>query len=159
MKLILLALLVFILILIVLAIFFGLLRTIQIQHKPQQKEFFSGTVPKELPNGLYRGTVSGLNTTWEGKRFDASESSGINVFKNGSNYNEKYPFKTYFGKGVQDKELEVVKIDYSANKDPWWLRFILDEVVEVSPGKYLGKVHVTIIPGLPFSVGYFRLEK
>lgn len=159
MKLILVALVVIILILILLAILLGLFRTIQIQHKPQQKEFVSGIVPKELPNGLYRGTVSGLNTTWEGKRFDASNSSGINVFRNGNDRDEKYPFKTYVGEGIQDKNLKVVKIDYSANKNPWWLRYILDEVVEVAPGKYLGKVHVTIIPGLPFSVGYFRLEK
>lgn len=158
MKLVLVLLLCIVLILILLAAIFGIARTIQIQNKPQQKDFFGGSVPKELPNGLYKGTVN-LKTTWQGKRFDASSSAGINVFKNGDKREEKYPFKTYVGDGVQDKNLKVIKIDYSENQDPWWLKYILDEVVEVSSGKYLGKVHIIVIPGLPFTLGYFQLEK
>lgn len=159
MKLVVVGLACVLLILVLITILLGIVRTVQIAHKPQQKEFLGGIVPKVLPNGVYKGTVTGLKTTWVGKRFDASNSSGINVFKDGNSGSKKYPFKTYVGEGVADKNLKVIKIDYSANKDHWWLRFILDEVVEVSPDKYLGKVHITVIPGLPFSLGYFRLEK
>lgn len=158
MKLVLLALLCVLLIFALIVILLGILRSIQIQNNPQQKEFLNGTVPKDLPNGLYKGKV-GLKTNWQGKRFDASASAGINVFKKNGQTSESYPFKTYVGPGAQDKNLKVLKIDYSENKKPWWLRYILDEVVEVSPGKYLGKLHITAIPGLPFSLGFFRLEK
>ncbi|TSC66197.1 MAG: hypothetical protein CEO21_242, partial [Microgenomates group bacterium Gr01-1014_80] len=82
---------------------------------------------------------------------------GINIFKDTDGNQERYPFKTYTGKGLQDNK-EVLKIDYSANKDPWWLRFILDEIVETAPGKYLGKVHIQVLPGTGFSLGYFKLE-
>ncbi|MFS8159040.1 MAG: hypothetical protein ACMG6E_02285 [Candidatus Roizmanbacteria bacterium] len=72
---------------------------------------------------------------------------------------KKYPFRVYTGKGTQDKSLTVLKIDYSENRHPWWLRFILDEVVETSPHHLLGKVHVTFLPGLPMTLELFRLEK
>jgi|SRR5581483_12010879 len=147
------------LILVLLVVLFGIVRTIQVQHKPQQKEFLSKSAPKKLPDGIYKGTVTGLTTTWQGKKFDAKNKAGINVFKNGGTLTEKYPFKLYTGKGVQDKNTTVLKIDYSKNKSPWWLKYILDEVVEVAPGKFLGKVHITVIPGLPFTIGYFQLER
>lgn len=159
MKLILVSVVILLCIFLLIGVLFGLFRTMQVQNKPQQKEFLRGKVPKVLPNGFYKGTVTGLNTTWQGKKFDASRSAGINVFKEGSNKTENFPFKTSVGKGVQDTNMDVLKIDYSSNKSPWWIRYILDEVVEVSPGKYLGKVHITFIPGLPFTMGYFRLEK
>lgn len=158
MKLILIALLCVFLILVLIAILLALLRTIQIQNSHQQKEFLKGSIPKELPDGLYRGKV-GIKTTWQGKRFDASGSAGINVFKKDNKITESYPFKTSVGFGAQDKKLKVIKIDYSQNQSPWWLKYILDEVVEISPGKYLGKLHITAIPGIPFSLGFFRLEK
>lgn len=158
-KLILVSILILLCIFLLIAVLFGIFRTMQVQSKPQQREFLNGKVPKVLPNGFYKGTVTGLNTTWQGKKFDASRSAGINVFKNNKTTTEQFPFKTYVGKGVQDTDVNVLKIDYSDNKNPWWLEYILDEVVEVSPGKYLGKVHITFIPGIPFTMGYFRLEK
>ena len=148
-----------VIIVILLLFLFGIVRTIQTQHNPQQQEFLGGGVPKEMPNGLYKGSVTGLKTTWQGKRFDRARKVGINVFKNGNTIDENYPFKMYVGVGIQDKNRKVLKIDYSANAQPFWLKYILDEVVEVSPNKYLGKVHVLLIPGLPFTLGYFRLEK
>lgn len=159
MKIILITLFVFLLLLFFLVILLSLLRTMYIQHGRQQKEFLGGKVPQELPDGFYKGTVGALKTSWQGKRFDRVQTTGINVFQGTASQDEKYPFRINVGAGIQDKNLQVIKIDYSGNKDPWWLKYILDEIVEVSPGTFLGKVHVTIMPGVPLSLGYFRLEK
>ena len=141
-------------IIIFLLISFVLLRSWQIQNNPNQKLFLNGKIPNPKPDELYKGTVN-FKTSWQGKKFDASSSSGINLIDG----KENYPFKTYVGKGVQDKNLDVYKIDYNIPTNAFWLRFILDEIVEISPNKFLGKVHLKLIPGLPFSLGFFRLEK
>jgi hypothetical protein len=137
-----------------------LFRTLYVQVKPQQKEFMSGEIPKKMPDGFYNGSVGLSQTAWLGKRFNAEKQAGINKFKNeDDDVVEVFPFVTYIGKGLIDKEKDVIKIDYSKNRSPWWIRFILDEIVEVGPDSYLGKVHINIIPGMPFTVGYFRLTK
>ncbi len=140
-------------IIILLPTFLGLYRTRQTQDSSNQKIFLSGKVPNPKPAGFYKGSVS-FKTTWQGKKFDASSSSGINLISG----KEQYPFKTYIGIGIQDRSLDVYKIDYNIPQNPFWLRFILDEIVETSPGKYLGKVHINLF-GFPFSLGYFQLKK
>lgn len=140
--------------LIILLLLLALFRTWQTQNSLNQKLFLSGKVPNPLPNGSYKGSVGNIKVGWQGKKFDASSSSGINLISG----KEQYPFKTYVGKGLADN-IDVLKIDYNLPQNPFWLRFILDEIVEVERGKYLGKVHLNLIPGLPFSLGYFRLEK
>lgn len=157
MKLLILGILALILIALGIAILIGIWRTWKIQTNPLQGQFLKGKVPQNL-SGFYKGAVAGLNTNWQGKKFDSRRSAGINIFKETEGNRERFPFKTYSGKGLQDN-MEVLKIDYSDNKDPWWLRFILDELVETSPGKYLGKVHIQILPGFGFTMGYFKLEK
>ena len=78
-------------------------------HK-NQKLFLTGTIPTQKPDGLYYGTIS-RKTSWVGKKFNAQESSGINMFYDQKGEKiEKYPFKTYVGKGLVDKNLEVIKI-------------------------------------------------
>ncbi len=137
----------------------GEFRTWKVQSDPRQKLFLSGHLPVSAPDGLYTGTVVELKTDWQGKKFDATNSAGVNIFKKNDQEMERFPFKTAIGKGVVDKNLDVFKIDYSQTRDDWWVRFVLDEVVELAPGKFLGKVHLRIIPGLPFAMGYFELEK
>lgn len=137
---------------------FGLYRTGQMQKSDYQKEFLTGKTPSKPLDGFYRGTVRNLKTDWQGKTFDATASTGINIFKRKKGETKEFPFKTYIGKGLMDKDKDVFKIDYS-NSTPFWVRLILDEIVEVSPNKFLGKVNMKIIPGLPFTVGFFRLEK
>ena len=154
---------------IVVLIVLGFLRTWQLERSANQKVFAGGTVPNPLPNGLYNGTVPGHTVSWLGKKFfatgesasggDASEGTGINVFQNGSGTSEKYPFKTYIGKGAHDGALDVIKIDYNIAGNPLWLKPILDEIVEVSPNKFLGKLQLRIIPGYPFTLTYFELTK
>ena len=154
----------------------GVLRTRQLERSANQKVFAGGTVPNPLPNGLYNGTVPGHTVSWLGKKFfatgesasggDAPEGTGINVFapldiklSNGVTTSEKYPFKTSVGKGAHDGTLDVIKIDYNIPGNPLWLKPILDEVVEVSPNKFLGKLQLRIIPGYPFTLTYFELAK
>ncbi len=46
----------------------GFVRTYQIQHDSQQKQFLKGSVPALLPNGPYKGRVDGKTiSSWRGK--------------------------------------------------------------------------------------------
>ena len=134
----------------------GYLRGWQVQTDHRQLLFINGTVPKDLPDGFYKGLVGGRAVSWKGKKFDAARKTGINIL--GDDNHEAFPFVMYVGKGITDTHLDVIKIDYSSRANTWWLRFVLDEIVEVTPGEYLGKVHLRIIPGFPFTLGYFTLE-
>ncbi len=154
-KLILLIIIIIVLLFIILCIY----RTWKTQNSPNQKLFLHGEVPNPKLQGLYKGSVTGYKGNWQGKEFDAKTSLGINVFRENGKEQKSYPFKTYAGKGLQDKNLDVLKIDYNTRKNPLWVRFVLDELVEVEPNKYLGKLHIRFLPILSFSLGYFRLEK
>lgn len=137
---------------------FGLYRHIKTQSSASQKLFLSGKVPSELPNGLYKGSVPGQTFPWKGKKFNADKNTGINIFEENDKRSEQYPFKLYKGKGLADKNLEVIKIDYNLPQNPLWLRFIVDEIVETKKDHYLGKL-IMNIPAFPIALGYFNLEK
>lgn len=150
---------------LVLVLFFFIIclaRTWQLEFAPEQKIFITGTLPSPRPDGFYRGTVPGHTTEWQGKKFNATDSTGINVFKNTSNSAstvEKYPFKTSVTKGSHDRDTQVLAIDYNISANPFWLRPVLDEIVQTSPGNYLGKLQLRVIPGYPFTLVYFKLAK
>ncbi len=102
----------------------------------------------------------GLKVSWIGKKFHGANATGINLFHDEKGGQvEKYPFITSTGKGLLDKNLDVLKIQYNVKGNSLWLRFIVDEMVEITPNQYLGKMQITVIPGLPFSVLYFDLKK
>jgi len=140
-------------------IFLGLVRTRKIQTSDNQKRFLAGVVPNPAPDGFFKGSTTEYKGSWQGKEFDATHSWGSNVFKENGELKKRFPFKTYVGKGLADRNLDVLKIDYNIRENPLWLRLILDEIVEVKPGKYLGKLHLRLFLFLPFSLGYFTLEK
>jgi len=129
-------------------------RTSRVSHDARQTEFAGGTVPSPLPDGSYQGQVRGYTGSWIGKSFDLATGTGVNNFKDG---HQLYPFKFYAGHGLSDK-IPVLKIDYNVPQNSWWVRHLVDEVVQTSPNHFLGKIHVHIA-GLTFSVGYFTLEK
>ncbi len=146
--------------LLLLGILSGIFRTRQIQHDAQEKVFLHGTVPDPTPDGLYYGSVPGRTVSWLGKKFSAASSRGINIFSDGKGgQSEQYPFVTSAGKGLQDKDLNVLKIDYDIPGNPIWLRLVVDEVVQIAPGHYLGKLEARMIPGFPFALIYFELKK
>jgi hypothetical protein len=136
---------------------YAYLRTYRAEHSANQERFVKGTAPLVAPVGLYRGTVTGYTGAWRGKAFK-DETSGINIFEDAGQRNERYPFKTYVAPGIRDTDVSVLKIDYNIPGNPWWLKFILDEVVEVAPNTLLGKVHVHF-GSVAFTLGYFTLEK
>ncbi len=145
---------------LVLTIIIGVLRTWHTERSLNQQVFLRGTVPNPLPDGLYRGTVPGYTVSWLGKKFNAANSKGSNIFNDGNGVRgERYPFITSVGRGLHDNNLNVLKIDYDTPGNPLWLRFLVDEIVEIAPDKYLGKLHARIIPGYPFALGYFELER
>jgi hypothetical protein len=53
---------------------------------------------------------------------------------------EAFPFRTCVGRGEVDAAVCVLKIDYDFEANPTFVRHILDELVQIAPGRYLGKV-------------------
>jgi hypothetical protein len=102
--------------------------------------------------------LSSLWMPWLGKRFDAERATGENIMPPGARLPSKllwpshrsrsledgrfaaFPFRTYAGAGAIDTDRRVLKIDYDCAQNPGFLiRSILDELVLVVPGVYLGK--------------------
>ncbi len=95
---------------------------------------------------------------WMGKRFDAEAERGDNRFRPAARgvarllwpayrFEEApdgltaFRFRTYTGPGKVDPDRETLKIDYDSDDNPGLLiRDILDELVEIVRGAYLGKV-------------------
>lgn len=138
----------------------GGFRTWQIQNDSRQSTFAMGTVPNPRPDGFYNGTVSGNTYSWLGKKFSVSQANGVNVFGNNSNSKkERYFFKTYVSKESYNSGHHVLKIDYNVPGNMPWIRLVVDEIVEVAPGEYLGKMELRFIPEFPFDLLYFELKK
>lgn len=134
-------------------------RTLLSEGSPKQAAFAQGTFPFPLPDGLLKGSVNGHQVSWKGKKLDATNQTGINIFVVENGEEERYPFKTYRAKGLRNPEIDVFRIDYDLPDNPIWLRRITDEIVQIEKGTYLGKVHLRVLPGYPFTMGYFRLEQ
>lgn len=137
----------------------GFARSWQMNQSSNQSEFVKHSAPSPSLDGFYKGTVAAPKNSWRGKEFSAQGQSGINLFEGKATTTSQYPFKTHTGPGVTDPEVTVLKIDYNVPTNPWWVRPILDEVVEVSPGHYLGKLQLRIIPGFPFTMIFFNLDR
>ncbi len=138
---------------------YGYSRTLLSEGSPKQDAFVKGTLPSPVPDGFLHGSVDGVQVSWKGKKMQAKDRTGINVFAGENGDEERYPFKTAPAKGLHDQDLDVLRIDYDLPGNPFWLRRITDEIVQVERGHYLGKVHVRIVPGYPFTMGYFRLDQ
>jgi len=139
----------------VVAVGYMFFRTYRSEASENQKLFLTGKIPSPIPEGFYKGTTEISQKSWQGKTFYSASSTGINTFDG----EQKYPFNTSQGKGLTDPELDVLKIDYKNGQNPFWVAPVLDEIVEVAPGKYLGTMHYRLIPGFPFVLGFFQLEK
>ena len=53
----------------------GLYRNWKVQASPNQKIFSEGKIPNPLLNGFLKGSVKGLKTDWQGKKFEASRNN------------------------------------------------------------------------------------
>jgi len=115
---------------------------------------------------------------WKGKTFDAAQSSGDNLFTRDSlllariywplyrGYVDDSPatyrafaFRAYLAPGLADPDRQVLKIDYDLPANPAFsIRRVLDELVQVADGLYLGKAHVRWWWGRWQLVAYFSLK-
>ncbi|HMV48722.1 MAG TPA: hypothetical protein PLD20_07615 [Blastocatellia bacterium] len=173
----------FYVVLAVAAIFIlGSLTTFLVERSPYHKQFIAGRAPAPLPDGFHPGAAHVLfdkQTPWLGKQFNRTQELGFNVFTplgakilkfaspfypkfslNEDGNTHAYYFKTRVGKGKKDTSLDVLKLDYAAMREnPLFIRIILDEVVEIAPQQYLGKIHVKLLPGFFVTIGYFGLTE
>lgn len=140
-----------------LAIGYGFFRTWKTGRSDKYEKFVQGTLPAQMPEGPWTGYVDELTgVSWKGKKF-LGDGKGINVFENNGVKSEAYQFAFFQTEGVDVPK--VVRLDYGQKGNPLWLRFIVDEMVSVGDNRFLGIVYIDLIPGIPFRMGYFRLEK
>ena len=116
---------------------------------------------------------------WKGKFLIAAESRGDNIFsakwrtvlglmfpfyKGNRDYGidafRAFIFDTSIAQGKVDTDRRVFRIDYDRPDNPAQsIRRIIDEIVEVRDGVYLGKVHFRWWWGTWQMIGYFALRK
>jgi len=122
--------------------------------------------------------ITALWMPWQGKRFDAAAGTGDNRMTGGLAqlpskllwplYRMKdakdgklaFDFKTYEDAGKDDPDLQVMVIDYADIEDNPTLviRSIRDELVQIVPGAYLGKILFRTPSGRYEKIGYFALR-
>jgi hypothetical protein len=116
---------------------------------------------------------------WQGKAFDASLARGDNIFSRdslplarilwpfyrgyvneGPQTYRAFAFRTYIAPGKADPDRQVFKIDYDLSDNPrLTIRRVLDELVQVDDGLYLGKAHLQWLWGKWQLVAYFSLAE
>src|SRR3989338_4732003 len=118
---------------IILALGYGFYRTWKTGWSEDYDRFQQGTVPVNLPEGLWKGTALGLGeVSWKGKKFFKS-GTGINLVGEG----EKFPFRFSKEMSIKDGKKEVIRLDYNQPENPFWLRFIVDEMVSTGENQFL----------------------
>jgi hypothetical protein len=114
---------------------------------------------------------------WEGKSFNSESQVGENrmteesvvpskliwplySMKHTDEGHRAFDFETYVEAGKDDPDREVLVIDYAnVSSNPRLLiRSIRDELVEIVPGAYLGKVLLKLPTGGYSKIGYFALR-
>jgi len=158
------------------------------------KLFRQGMLPEIALNGRYHGQLVALDIApgltplfealtrrwlpWQGKAFNASETTGNNIFTRDvlplsylmmPFYRIRIPdtpqtfrsfnFRTYSGPGKQDPDRQVLKLDYNLPENPRLnVRRVIDELVQLGDGYYLGKAHLKTWWGSWQMVAYFSLQ-
>jgi hypothetical protein len=134
------------------------------------------TMSVTRPTDAVVRSIAGLYMPWLGKSFDAETQSGINVLaanartpmkalwprytpvREFADRIECFPFSTRIEGGAVDPELQVLKIDYDSEANPdFIIRRILDELVQVDDGLYLGKILFRTKHSWK-PIGFFSLE-
>lgn len=160
---------------------FWSLVTFFVQKSVYHNKFLQGGTPEQPPQGFYQGSAHILfdkQTPWLGKSFDSVNDLGFNIFTpfgakllrllmplykrfngNSDGNTNAFYFKTRTEPALKDAPLDVIKLDYDSAENPFLIRIILDEIVEVAPEQYLGKIHLKVLPGFYSTIGYFSLKK
>jgi hypothetical protein len=115
---------------------------------------------------------------WQGKAFAAQTQTGNNIFTrdalplsylfmplyhvrlpDGPDHFRSFNFRTYTAPGLQDPDRQVLKIDYDLPENPrFTIRRVVDELVQIGDGLYLGKAHLRWWWGKWQLVAYFALS-
>jgi len=120
--------------------------------------------------------ITALWMPWQGKRFDNQAATGDNRLTKSTGlvgkllwplYSMKdhldgklaFDFKTYVEPGKDDPDINVMVIDYADIEDnpKLIIRSVRDELVELVPGVYLGKILFKTDSGYN-KIGYFALR-
>lgn len=116
---------------------------------------------------------------WKGKTFNRAQARGDNIFArdsvriarvfnpfykgfvgDGPETYRAFAFRTYVGPGREDPDRLVMKIDYDLAENPRaTIRRVLDELVQIGEGVYLGKAHVRWWWGDWRRVAFFALSE
>ncbi len=118
-----------------------------------------------------------LHMPWLGKSFASNAGTGVNVFTKPARILlkalwpsyvperelvdriEAFPVKTRIERGAVDPDVAVLKLDYNFDENPAFIvRSVLDELVQVDEGLYLGKVLFRWGPSFR-PIGFFSLER
>jgi hypothetical protein len=121
--------------------------------------------------------VTNLWMPWQGKRFNSESRSGDNRMVSSAKLPSKllwplykmkdavdgklaFDFKTYNDAGKCDPDVQVMVIDYSdvGDNPRLIIRSIRDELIEVVPGAYLGKVLFRMPQDRYEMIGFFALR-
>jgi hypothetical protein len=120
--------------------------------------------------------IAQLWMPWLGKTFSPGTGTGLNRFTptaptrlwlrtlfpghtpevDHADRLEAFAFRTRVSPGELDTTVTVLKIDYDFEANPALIRHILDELVQVAPGRYLGKV-LFRLGGRFHRIGFFSL--
>jgi hypothetical protein len=160
---------------------FWMLLTFFVGRSERQKQFIAASAPTDAPDGFYNGSAYLLGNRpvpWLGKSFERENQKGFNIFTpkgasllkiltplyklfrlNADGNTDAYYFKTSTSAGFRDKKIDTFKLDYDSPENPFLIRIILDEIVEVAPQEFLGKVHMKVFPGYYATIGFFGLRK
>ena len=153
----------------------------QVPNPPLDGRHIGEVVALDLAPGLTQLTelITAVWMPWQGKRLDSAKAEGDNIFSRGSLtvahivwpfYRElvdegagtfrAFRFRTYVAPGRVDTDRDVLKIDYDRPSNPGLtIRPILDELVQVAEGYYLGKVHFKWWWGRWQMIAYFSLRQ
>ena len=129
---------------------------------PRPTGFLPGrlvTMSVTRPSDAFVRWVTSLYMPWLGKSFDPAHEAGINMLtpsarsqlkvlwpsyepQDSADGNlEAFPFRTRVAPGEVDPDVDVLKIDYDFEENPSFIiRRILDELVQIDDGSYLGKI-------------------
>lgn len=132
---------------------------------PAMNGRYRGALLTTSVNPLLDGLAHALLSRWlpwKGKTFDAATQTGDNMFTNdglwlsrlvfmgyrryqadGEGRSRALEFRTYVSPGQNDPGQPTLKLDYNLEVNPSFVvRDVLDELVQVDSGYYLGKAHL-----------------
>lgn len=120
--------------------------------------------------------VTSVWMPWQGKAFDVATNRGVNHLAGSTKYATRllwpryataprqggragFRFDTYVAPSKQDPDVRALVIDYSKiRENPLVIRSIRDELVQIVPGAFLGKIMLRLLRDAYSTIGFFALR-